>query len=270
MATNEEFEYFQFAKELEIPVYVKFIKNSFSPNLATFLGKNKFTQLDAGEIAKLIKSIGLVRNMRILSMVLPTPTIAREIDRRGEDDLWGAESIVPRPGHKIYRYKKFGVMVYSFMSCEWQLAAFEDFGGPENDGVYKVIINRFLSWALAPLGVVGFWGVPVDEGVVIMRQNKSKGEAVYFDFFKNNIISLDGNKKLSARFKIMRLNSTLHGRNVAMSAEELLSFLTTHTSYFDYNGPSVPVRQIIQALSKSVQGLLHPEESFRPRTDLSL
>ncbi len=156
------------------------------------------------------------------------------------------------------------------MSTEWQLAAFDDFGSTEHDLDYKIILNRFLSWSLAPLGIVGFWGVPVDDGVVVMRQNKSQGEAVYLDIFNGNVISLDGYKKISARFKIMRLNSTLHGRNIVMTNEELLSFLTTHVSYFDYSGPSVPVRQIIQAISKKFQGLLHPEESFRPRTDLSL
>ena len=55
-----------------------------------------------------------------------------------------------------------------------------------------------------------------------------------------------------------------------MTNEELLSFMSAHSSYLDYQGLSVPVRQMIQTLAKMTEGLVHPEESFRPRTDLSL
>jgi hypothetical protein len=55
-----------------------------------------------------------------------------------------------------------------------------------------------------------------------------------------------------------------------MKNEELLSFLSAHCSYMDYSGLSVPVRQMIQTLARMTEGLIHPEESFRPKTDLSL
>ena len=99
---------------------------------------------------------------------------------------------------------------------------------------------------------------------------ESKGEAVFIDVKALQMLSIDGVKKLRPHFKILRLDSTLHGRNIKMSTEELLSFLSSHCTYLDSSGLSVPVRQVIQTLSKMTEGLVHPEESFRPRTDLSL
>jgi hypothetical protein len=84
------------------------------------------------------------------------------------------------------------------------------------------------------------------------------------------MISCDGVKKLRPHFKILRLDPSLRGRNIRMTSEELLSFLSSHCSYLDSAGLSIPVRQMIQALSKMTEGLIHPQESFRPRTDLSL
>jgi hypothetical protein len=118
--------------------------------------------------------------------------------------------------------------------------------------------------------LVGFWGVSVDDGMVAQRPIDSRGEVVFIDVVGLRMISFEGVKKLRPHFKILRLDPTLKGRNIKMTSEELLSFLSAHCSYMDTSGLSVPVRQMIQALSKMTEGLLHPQESFRPRTDLSL
>ncbi len=67
---------------------------------------------------------------------------------------------------------------------------------------------------------------------------------------------------------VMRLDATLHHRNVQMSQEELLSFLNAHHTFLDYPGPTVPVMQAIASIAKKVRGVIHPEESFRPRVEL--
>ncbi|MBY0412819.1 MAG: hypothetical protein K2Q18_01575, partial [Bdellovibrionales bacterium] len=155
----------------------------------------------------------------------------------------------------------------------WQLGCFSDFGTNKEATIKlaaRTVIHRFLSWALAQHGILGLWGVTVDEGMVLQRVTESKGEAVFIDVVGNKILSLDGIKKLGPRFKVLRLDPTLHGRNIRMSKEELVSFISAHASYLDYAGLSVPVRQMIQELTKMTEGLVHPEESFRPRTDLSL
>jgi hypothetical protein len=150
------------------------------------------------------------------------------------------------------------------------LGCYANLAAKDNLLAARTIINRYLSWALSPLGILGLWGVVIDDGVVAQRSSDSKGEAVFIEMGKQRLLTVDGVKKISPKFKILRLDPTLHNRNIKMSNEEFVSFLFSHCTYFDYAGPSVPVRQLIQSMAKITEGLIHPQESFRPRTDLSL
>jgi hypothetical protein len=97
---------------------------------------------------------------------------------------------------------------------------------------------------------------------VAQRPADSKGEVVFFDILSLRMITLDGIKKIRPHFKILRLDPSLKGKNIRMTNEELLSFLSAHCSYLDSSGLSVPVRQMIQAVGKMAEGLLHPQERF--------
>ena len=150
------------------------------------------------------------------------------------------------------------------------MGVLDSFTSESNLMTFRSILNRYLSWALVPMGIIGFWGVPVDEGVVILSQDESEGEAVFVDVLNSSVLSLDGQKTVKGPFNILRLDSTLHDRNIGMSREELISFMSQYCTYFDYSGLSYPVRQLIQHLSRVSIGLVYPRESFRPRTDLSM
>ena len=197
--------------------------------------------------------------------------MARQIDQPQETDQYGKESLIPKEGYKIYRYKNHTMVIYSYVSVEWQMACFSDFGVEEDQNqAYRTIINRYLSWSLAPMGIVGFWGVPVKEGIVVMKQEDSIGEAVYFDINKGLLLSMDGIKKVSPRFKILRLENNLRVKNKMMSKEELMGFLSHHTTFMDNRGITTPVRQMVQVLAQTVQGMIHPKESFNPRSEPSV
>lgn len=272
--TKSKKAYFQYQKEMNLPVFVAVDQASMDPTLADFLNSMKFVKLSEKEEASALESIKKEKHARVLSLTEASPVVARQIESTMESDRYGLESITPKAGYQVYRYKNVGLMVYSFQAKVWELGCFADFGSMkgtvESKMAARMILNRFLSWALVPFGILGLWGVTVDGGVVLQRARETKGEAVFVDVVGLRVLSLDGVKKMGARFKILRLDSTLRGRNVKMSSEELLSFLSAHASYFDMAGLSVPVRQMIQSLAKMSEGLLHPEESFRPRTDLSL
>lgn len=262
--------YFQFQKELNIPIYVAADLSGFDPSLAEFLAKLKFSKLADKEEVAALEQIKKDNKARVLHLSEATPIVAKQIQNTMESDRYGAESVIPKEGYRVYRYKEMGLLVYSFAAKEWQLGCYKDFGSTGHAVASRMIINRFLSWALVAHGVIGLWGVIVDDGMVAQRAVDSKGEAVFIDVIGLRMISLDGVKKLRPHFKILRLDSTLKGRNIKMSNEELLSFLSAHCSYLDSSGLSVPVRQMVHTLSKMTEGLIHPEESFRPRTDLSL
>lgn len=273
-ATTIKRTYFQYQKDLNLPIYIAVDQSNFDPSLSDFLASMKFVKLSDKEESQALETMKKQKHSRCLSLTEATPVVARQIESTMESDRYGQESITPKAGYQVYRYKNVGLMVYSFQAKVWELGCFNDFcsmkAATDKKLASRVVINRFLSWALVPHGILALWGVTVDEGVVLQRATESKGEAIFIDVVGLKILSLDGVKKMGPRFKVMRLDSTLKGRNVKMSSEELLSFISAHCAYFDLAGLSIPVRQMIQALSRMTEGLVHPEESFRPRTDLSL
>ena len=264
--------YFQFAKELDLPVFLKVDFSVFDKNLNSLLKELHFSEISEEKDCqkKVFEALKKGPYGRLLILEEATPIVARQIDSALETDKYGLESITPKSDHKVYRHKGEALMVYSFSSVVWQVGCFSAFGSGKNSSGARTVINRYLSWALAPFGIIGFWGVPVDEGIVVLRNQDSKGEAIFIDVAKQNIITQDGIKKIKGRFNILKLDSTLKGRNIRMTSEELIAFLTSHTTYFDYMGISMAMRFLIQELSKSSQGLVHPRENFKPRTDLSL
>jgi len=260
--------YFQYQKELNVPVFIAVNLEQFEPTLSDFFGEMKFTKLSDKEVPGVLEAMKKNNKARFLNMGEATPNVARQIHGVMESDHYGVESVIPKIGYQVYRYKDQGLMIYSFGAKVWELGAYSNFA--QNKLSARMIINRFLTWALVSQGILGLWGVAVDGGVVLQRPKESKGEVVFIDVVGNKIFTMDGVKKLGPKFKVLRLDPTLRGRNIRMRHEELLSFMSAHTSYLDISGLSVPVRQMIQTLAKMTEGLVHPEESFRPRTDLSL
>jgi hypothetical protein len=262
--------YFQFYKSLSLPIFIKCEQSLALPEWIDFLKQNQFEQLNAEEIKKLLPTLGGLKHGRILKIVEATPVVAQQIRQIQEQDRYGDESIIPREGFKVYRYKNRAMMMYSLLAGEWNCGLIREEKLMDQKMAWRSILNRFLGLALAPLGMVGFWGVPVEQGVVVMKQNESFGEAIFMDLKQHRILTLDGLLKIKSQFRIMRLDAVLKGRNVRMSPEELLSFLMVHCTYFDYPGLIVPIRQLVQQIAKTAEGLVHPRENFKPRTDLSL
>ncbi len=268
---SNDVSYFQFAKELDLPIYIKVDFGTFDKKLATLLKELRFEELPKEKHQTILDNLRKKAHSRLLILEEATPIVARQIDSALETDRYGSEGITPKEGYRVYRFKGQALLVYSFSSLVWQLGCFADFGAEGKDcSEARTVINRFLSWALSPLGIVGFWAMPVEEGMVVFRNAESKGEAVFIDVMNQTLITQDGIKKIKGRFNILKLDSTLRGRNIRMSSEELMGFLTSHSSFFDYSGLSMAVRQMIHELSKQAQGLVHPRENFKPRTDLSL
>jgi len=267
---EKEFTYFQYYKDLNIPIFIKLSLADFEIDMASFLNEICFSQISSQEFKKFEETVKDKSKIKILRFSEATPAVAQNIHFFHEGDLFGLESITYKKNYKIYRYKGISIGIFSVGAREWELGCFSNFGISASKAACVTIINRFLSWGLSSSGVVGFWGVPVDEGVVVMNQHDSKGEAVFFDLYKNVVYTMDGVKKLGPGFVIMRLDRILRNRNIRMSSSELASFLAVNCCYFDTDGLSLPIRQMIRTISLNISGLIHPKENFKPRTDLSL
>ena len=258
-------KYFQYQKGHKLPIFVKFDSTSFGNDLVTVLTALRFNESSETEFNDASKQSP---HARILDIQEASPAVARQIAYVAGSDRYGAESIVPKEGYRVYRHKNVALIIYAFSAKEWTMGCESHFGSDEKD--CRVVLNRYLTWALAPLGVVGFWGVPVEEGIVVMNQRDSVGEAVFIDVRGRRTFSIDGSSRMKARFRVIRLDGTLHNKNLKMNSSEMMAFLAASTSYIDSQGLSVGVRQMIQSLSRDVEGLVHPRDSFKPRTDLSL
>jgi len=263
---NPAAKFFQYFKDQDVPIFIKVEGGFLGPQFYTLLKSMHFSELTFEEYEKKKNQSQL---MRTLVVEEASHRARQQINRNLVDDRFGPESITTMATHKVYRYKDQAVIVYSYLVREWHMGCFSDFGSAENVFETKMIFNRYLSWAFSNIGIVGFWGTPVDEGMVITRPLDSKGEAIFVDLKKMQMFTIDGIKKMKAGFKIIRLDSTLIDRNVSMKREELLSFLHSHTVFLDPEGTSVPIRQVIQELSAWGQGILHPAKSFKPRFNTS-
>lgn len=263
--TEKTMKYFQYQKGHKLPVFIRFEGATFGSELSTVLGSMRFSETTEAEYNDAVKQN---TQSRLLDIQEASPGVARQIAYVASSDRYGAESIIPKDGYRVYRYKGVALIVYAFTANEWTMGCDSSFGS--DDQQCRIVLNRFLSWALAPHGLVGFWGVPVEEGIVVMNQRDSGGEAIFVDVRGRRTFSIDGSDRMKPRFRVIRLDNSLHNRNLKMNSSEMMAFLAASTSFIDAQGLSVAMRQLIQSLARDVEGLVHPRDSFKPRTDLSL
>lgn len=268
--SEAKYSYFQYQKSENLQVFIKVDVDEFDSALGGFLKAMRFDELGPDELASLEKRAGDEFTGNILTMRLAGSTVARQINQVNESDRYGLECITAKAGYKVYRFKDKALLVYSLGVGHWEMGCHYDFGHEKGLADYRSIINRYLSWALVSEGVVGFWGIPVEEGIVVLKNRESEGEAVFVNIREHKVYSADGCSSMKTRFSILRLDPTLKNKNLKMSKEELLGFLTVNTTFFDYQGLTVSIRQAVRSLAKVADGLVYSKESFKPRTDLFL
>ena len=272
MRTRESgFKYFQYCRELGHSVYLRYSDQIFSPKLATFLEDMGFNQLEDREVIELMaKKPRENSKFRILTLVEASLRVSAQIQRTLESDRFGLESVIPREGYKVYRFKNTALMVYSERTNFWEMGCFSDFGIGKDLFAYRSVINRYLTWALVPHGVLGFWGVPIEEGIALLRPGEAQGNAVYFDIFQRKMISGKEVRPFPHPLKILELDKNLEQQNLSMRQEELAGLLSRRNTYLSISRHPVSVRQILQKLSSVGQGYIHGQEFFKTKIDLTL
>jgi hypothetical protein len=263
---DDSYTYFKYHSEQELPVYIRLETSAHDEALPSLLESMKFRELKDDELSR----VGRESRSRILTITPAGINASRQIEAAVESDRFGRESVIPKAGYKVYRYKSLALIVYSYGADEWECGVSEDFGIQDFHYETRIIINRYLCWALAPLGLIGFWGAAVKEGVVILKQTDAQGRMVFLDPKNKKILSVEGVKRFPALFKMMRLDPNLHQRNTKMNSDQLLSFLSLSAGFLDPEGHSVATRQLLHELARTCIGLNHPAESFQSRSELSL
>lgn len=249
--------YFQF---FNYPIYVGARLDDFNSSLKKLLTKIGLKEL-GDSVPDLTES-----NARLLRLERASGRVARQIMAFRPDNRFGEEGIVQLAGHRVYRYRNVAMMVFSFASPVWEMGVFPHFGSDkEGERGANMAIARFLGLALSFHGVLGLWGVPVEEGLVVMRPKESEGEAVFIDLYNHRLLSVEGEKKLPPCFDILRLDRRLHGRQIPMKQDQLSSFLLQYTCFLSTQGASLAVRQMVQNVSRVAEGIIYPFDHFVPR-----
>lgn len=265
---STETTFFQYQPDLELPIYVQVDLDSFHSEMEDFLEVRGFVKLSAENKSKIAKNIEKTLTGRVLSIKKAVPTVAKQITGVIEADQFGEESIIPKSGYRVYRYKNHGLLVYSFAATEWELGCFDSFGSKNSQAQSTTVINRYLSWALSHYGVVGFWGCMSDGQFIVQKKNESNGDVVFLDVRNRTVIDRNGSAGVSPEFSFIRLNKNIK-KNMQMSAETLLGFLSSRCSYLDHQGLSVPIRQLLQQVVKEYPGYEAAYDLASQSTDLS-
>ena len=259
--TEKTFSYYQFQKSLNYEVYLRFEDFEFENLFTEVLELMGFHKVERDKIKD--KSFNPYKT-KILKVVKASPRVSRQISQSSyEYDGFGAESLSQMGAYDVYKYKGIGMMVIGDGTLFWELGIKKT----DDQTALRTLLTRFVSFALAPLGIVGFWGVSIDEGFVVMSPEASNYEAIYVDVKKNIMITYDGIKDLSTDLQILRLDSTLRNEVKKMNREQLLSFLTMNTSHLSYTGTIPAISETILELTQIADGFIYPEKNFKPRLE---
>lgn len=250
---TDKMTFFQFQPELDLPIYLRLDLDAFHSEMEDFLNVRGFIKISKDDAASVAKDMEKTLYGRVLTIKPAVPSVAKQITGIIESDQFGEESIVPKTGYRVYRFKNHGLLIYSFAASEWELGCFESFGSKNNQMESISIINRFLSWSLSSHGMIGFWG-KFDQGqLTVQKKSDSNGETVYLDVRNRKVIDRNGVHKLDGTFSFIRLNNSIK-RTTQMSPETLLGFLSSRCTYLDPQGLSVPVRQMLQRIAQEYLG----------------
>lgn len=262
---DKKTQYYQFRKEDKIPFYIQFEDTSFKNNFDVLLKEYHFTKIDEKEVSEISLNS---ESVKVVKIIAATPRVAIQIGQSSiVMDKYGPESLTPRGSYDVYRYKGIAMMMMAHGNYYWELGV-HNAHIEETQEAMRIVMNRVIAWALEPLGIIGFWGVPVEEGVVVMSQAQSKGEAIYVDLKSNRVFTVEGDHQITTEFKILRLDETLSGKSITMKKEQLISFLSTRSTYFSYSGITFEIKKSIFDLASITSGLVYPFENYKPRAEL--
>ena len=250
-ATSTESVYFQWQKSSAYPVFIKLPKSMLEGRLEKLLTDLGLEELTPQEQ----KKISIQRHgIKVISMSKASNRVSQQVMLTDSTDMFGHEVLSYHGGAHVYTYRKIGMMVFSHTTSFWEMGIASQLETTEELMGLRVMINRGLSWALAPIGLIGFWGVVTAEGFVAMKQSQSFGEVVFVDTDREMIFSSNGATKMESGFTVFRADkSGAYGKLIG--PEELISFLSTSNTYFSHMNLPHPLRRAAMKLGTSVKGV---------------
>lgn len=245
-----KWSYFQYRKHHSYPIYIRFKQDELNPKFSHLLNELGFSLLTDVEVKKIqLQKV----HTRILTIQEASARLQQQIHGSDLLDKYGAESLSLQQGMPVYTYRKVGIMGLPLGKTLWDLAIHNDLSQTDQMVGLRVILVRYISQALAEIGVLCYWGTVKDDTVIIMKQLHSFGEAVLIDVSKKVIFSNGGEMKFGSSLKIIRKDKDL-GHPTTMSREDLIGFLSVSTCLLSFNGITHSMKKAIYELSSYASG----------------
>lgn len=249
-ATTQSTHYFQWQKTLGLPVFLRVPVELLEGRLLKLLTDLGFGELSAAEqkVAALNRA-----GSRVISLSRASARVARQVSLGDTPDRYGSETLSFSLGAQVYIHRRIGMLVFSLGRPVWELGVASSLETTEELMGLRVMLNRSLSWALAPFGVLGLWGITTDQGIVVMRQQQSFGEVVFIDAQKGQLFTSTGVSRIEGQFKIYRADKP-GTQGQRMSGEELVSFLSTANTYLSHDALPAALKRTALLLGARVAG----------------
>lgn len=242
--------YFQYRKNHDYPVYVRFKSTELNPKFTHLLSEMGFGQLSDKES----KKVQLQRPFtKILTIQEASSRLQIQINGSDLLDKYGPESLSLQMGMPVYTYRKVGVMGVPQNKTLWDLAINPDISHTDQMVGLRVILVRYLAQTLAEQGILCYWGTVKDDTVIVMKQAQSFGEAILIDAHKKLIFTNGGEMRLGSSLKLLRKDKEV-SHPTSMSREDIISFLSVSTCLLSFNGITHSMKKVIYDLSTHVAG----------------
>lgn len=249
-ATSAKPVFFQWQKSHGYPVFLRMERELMEGRLQKLISDLGFQEIPEADHKKIPANRP---GTKILTLSRASTRVAQQVMLPDSMDKYGHEVLSYQGSAHVYLYRRLGMMVFSPASAMWELGLVSQLETTEDLMGLRVMLNRFLAWALAPMGVIGFWGVATTEGLVAMKQSQSFGEMVTVDVDKRMMFSSSGAVPLQAGFTILRADKVgPTGRR--LSPEELVSFLSTANVYLTHGSLPFTLKKAALTLGSAVRG----------------
>lgn len=238
---NIKWTYYQFKKKHQYPVYVRLHPEIELSKLTQVLSEVGFELLSESEV----RGINLQKaGMKLLTVQEATGKVLNQLQTSDTLDQYGLENLSIHSGVTVYTHRKVALMMTPSGKPLWDMALVTSTHTNEQLVGMRVVMTRYLALALAPFGVISYWGTSKDDGVIIMKQNQSSGESVFIDHKKKLIFSFHGETQFQHGLHIHRLDQNKKVGS-ALSREELMSFLSVSTCLMSFTGLSPEMKKSI-------------------------
>lgn len=261
MSANE-YSYYKFRKDLDYQIYLRFEDFDFESQLVETLELIGFSKVERDDV----KKISFYKNnTRVLKVSKAAARIHRKMDGQGLLKINEQECFQAMGLYDIYMYKNVAMMVLGEQNPLWELGI----KSTEDSYALRVVFTRFLSMALSSQGVIGFWGVPVEQGFVMLNQGESNSESIFIDIEKGHYMTFEGVQALPNDLEILRLSPTLKDEALRMPKESLYSFLSMKSVLPVRRNKPEKYLQALYELTQVATGVEYPETNFKSRLQAS-